>query len=156
VPARGFYTDEELCAQIQATLSLDAVDANWKRIAAAANRAAYADIVRAFAARGYSRAQIDAWEDAAAYQADQALFWALVRGGATKDYDSRLLKELDRREDLKTVGITTGGVLVAPALSATGAGAMDTTADLFSLGDDEMQSWYDAGQGPLNPPAPRW
>lgn len=158
MPAPGFLTDRDLADQVKDTLALDVLDVEspWYKIAIRANAAAYSDIRSILARRGYTIAQIDGWDDGKAYQADQGLFWALVRGGCAKDFDDKFIKMLDRRKDLETVAVVVGGVLVGPVSGRTVSGTTDNPArDTFSMQDADLQDWYRVGEGPTVAPNPR-
>lgn len=158
MPSPGFISDADMLAQIKATLAVDTIDpaSAWPLIARRANAAAYSDIRTALFRRGYTLAQIDAWDDGATFQADQGLYWAIVRGGLAKDYDTKYVMLMDRRAELKTAPVTIGGVLVAGSVAATASGAMATAADTFTMADDDLQDWYEVGEGPVPSPVPRW
>jgi hypothetical protein len=97
----------------------------WTSIISDSNRAAYNDINTALLARGYTAAQIAAWDQGIDFQVDIGLWRALVKGGATKDWgpeSKAYIDELDRRGELALAVITNGGVVVEPVLPATGAG----------------------------------
>lgn len=157
MPAPGFVNDQEIMDQVRATLSIDNLDdaSGWPRTCKAANRTAYGTILRALMRRGYSQAQVDSWDGGIEYQTDIALWYAIVRGGLAKDYDPKYLSLFDRRAELATAMVTAGGVLLIPATPATSSGQLTTTTDLFSLGDDDMQEWYESLEGPTVPPNPR-
>lgn len=116
-----WITDAALKAKLLDVLQKAEVDTSgaWDTIITDANLAAEWDIKQALSARGYTASQIAAWDGAAVYNTDLALFWALVKGGATKSYQPVFIEKLDRREELKTVTVTIGGVRVAPKESGT-------------------------------------
>jgi hypothetical protein len=89
-------------------------DSYWKEIIPDALLRAKADIVNAFASRGYAVAQIDAWDYGASFQTDLALFWALVQGGTTQNYPEGYVDKLDRRAELR--GDRSAGILPPPLI----------------------------------------
>jgi hypothetical protein len=157
MPPPGFITEDELTDQVQATLQLAEIDpaGGWPRTVQAANRAAYGTILRALMRRGFSLEQADQWDDGREFQTDIGLWFAILRGGLSKDYDPKYLEMFDRRPELATATITINGVIVTPAVTASSSGALDTTSDLFSLSDEDLQDWYESFQGPVVPPLPR-
>jgi hypothetical protein len=145
-----FVQDATLLAHVQAVLAVEALDpaTPWTAIAHYANVAAYGQIRRALMLRGLSQAQVDSWDDGAEYQLDLGLFWALTKGGCTKDYDQKFIQALDRRDELKTAYLTTGGAPVVPATSRVARGAMvDSVNDIFALTDRDLWDWEVAALG---------
>jgi hypothetical protein len=97
----------------------------WESIVNDAALSAYNDIAAALAGRGFTAAQIAAWDAGLDFQVSIGLWYALVKGGATKNWgpDAKAyLDSLDRRAELATVPILNGGVLVEPGASEAGAG----------------------------------
>lgn len=94
----------------------------WTDIVTAANVAAANDIAQRLLARGYSAAQIDAWDYRAVFNRDIGLFWALVKGGGLADYSDVGINKLDRRKELDTLAVLIGGAVALPAVDATTGG----------------------------------
>jgi hypothetical protein len=117
------------------TLDLAALPDRWARIAEAANRSAAADIETALQARGYAQSQIDQWDHAAAWNRDQATFWALTRGGGLASYSDTGVNKLDRRKELATVVLTIGGVSVPPPTPGTGVGGGVSAGTMLAVTD---------------------
>lgn len=86
----------------------------WSSLVTVANTQAYGEILSAFALRGYTPTQVDEWDRGAEIQTDQALFFALEKGAGLHTFNDVLVKELDRREALKTLPLTDGGVVLNP------------------------------------------
>lgn len=87
----------------------------WERIVEAAAETAAGDILQALLARGYTAAQVEAWDFRKVYNRDIALFWALTHGGGlSPQHSDRDINKLDRRKELATVLLLIGGVPVAP------------------------------------------
>ena len=151
-----FVQDATLLGQIQSALAVPELDAGtpWQAIAHYANIAAYGQIRAALARRGFSAAQIDAWDDGEQYQLDLGLFWALSKAGSTKDYDRKFIESFDRRKELATVFVTTGGVAVSPATPRVAVGSMAQTVDIFSLDDRDLWAWQLAEASDDFKPAP--
>jgi hypothetical protein len=150
-------SEKDVQEQVKAILSVDAFDvaSGWPRICASAVRSAYGLIYRALAARGYSPAQVAAWDALDDLWSDIAVWFAIVKGGLTKDFDAKYLQLFDRRGELNGILLTIGGVIVGPAVSAVASGKLATADNNFSLADDDLQDWYVAGMGPIVPPSPR-
>jgi hypothetical protein len=111
----------------------------WTEVCADALDAALADIRGALAGRGYTRVQLDAWPQLDPWVRDQALYWALVRGGALEGFDDKFVKALDHREQVKTVVVTdSDGTLVRPAI--IGHGPMKGDEDVF-FEDGKWRHW---------------
>lgn len=123
----------------------EALKPHWKSICAAALQSAYGTIVRAFAARGFSKAQIDQWDFGEEFQRDLAAWFALKRVGVLHpdETSQRQLDDLDRRKELfgdEKEGIPPavmliGGVIVEPAggYGQVSVGPMDTSEDMFVM-----------------------
>lgn len=116
-----WITDEALKTKLLDLLQKAEVDTSgaWDTIITDANLAAEWDIKQALSGRGFSASQIASWDGATVYNVDLALFWALVKGGVTKSYQPVFIEKLDRREELKTVTVTIGGVAVNPSAVAS-------------------------------------
>lgn len=98
---------------------------------------AYRDIADILLGRGYTIAQIDAWDSAKTYNQQLALYWTIILGGVTHDYDEDYLNQLDRREDLKTVVIAAGNVVPDDETTGTTVGKIEGEGDVFSM-DSEI------------------
>ena len=134
----SFLTDPEMMEHLKGVLhqvSTDKTPDYWTNLARWANRNAYRTILDILLGRGYTKAQILAWPSGPDYQRDLGVFWSVVKGGCvnTGDFDSTLLKYLDRREELAEVIITdTDDEVVDPSASSSfGSGALSTTSDIF-------------------------
>lgn len=136
----AWITDQQLKDKLIAVLqkaSLE-VDAPWDEIIPDANKAAYDDIVEPLLKRGYTIDQIDSWDARTTYNIDIGLFWCLVKGGCTKDFDETFIMLLDRRAKLETLEIILDGEIVVPeTLTGSGtikSGAMESDLDHFTIG----------------------
>lgn len=113
-------------ALVTADQVLDAVAASLKVAVAslpayyaapiAANAVAHAsaEIHSRLQRRGYDPSQIDAWDHLEQVSRDQALWYALTRGGAYDGYDRKSLEDLDQRESLDMVFLMIAGKWVKP------------------------------------------
>ncbi len=110
--------------------------------------AGYQDMLGALLNRGFSKAQVDAWDRAAEFNLSQSLYWAMVNGGVTLDQaHPDALKALDRREELKSVLVFVGGVWVQPPAGNPG---LVTTAGPSLAGG--VFAWPDPDDGQLGTP----
>lgn len=96
---------------------------------------AYNQIVSALLGRGYTLAQITAWDDGPNYERRIALFLILSDVGGLGGFDDKFIKTYDCRKDLQTLLLAIGGVFVAPGVAAgpgtVGFGQEDTSRDLI-------------------------
>lgn len=147
----SFVTDAELRNEIASRLKVDGVDlsdADWVPNVSSSNKAAYADIIGALLARGYTAAQIATWDARKTFQLHQGMFWALYGAKGADDPDSERWAKFDRREELKTVALVAGGVIITdPAKAgAVSYGTLNTDADryvrdTYSLGEKTKDGW---------------
>lgn len=130
----AFITDTQLKTLVAAALKkptadLDAVD-YWPVIITECNAAAYNEIVSRLAARGFTTAQIAAWDRGAEFEKRIGLYWALVEGGCLDAFDDKFIERLKTYLDwLDTVAVTNSGELVASKDCNTGA--VNTSGDYF-------------------------
>lgn len=138
-----FIDDDQAKQAVAAQLMQEptALPAAWDTIIPAANNDAYRDIQAALLGRGFSQAQVDAWDRGAAFQTDLASFWSFSRAGVLSPLDAVALRNLDRRKELLTAVVTVDGVVVNPGTSAGQAsyGGFDYTNDL--IGDPACIKW---------------
>lgn len=135
-----FNTDAIILQAVSDTLQAVGVSnlpAQWTNIAAQAHVWAYNTIVSALSGRGFTPAQILAWDRGAEFEGDLAIYRALSRGGALANLDDKFIRTFDRREELKDVFYTTGGAIQDAQGTAgqVGVGDMDTSTDIFQWPD---------------------
>jgi hypothetical protein len=142
----AWLTGGDLMDRVKAVLAIEQMDSptNWTTVCADAAARAAADIRGVLSNRGFSGAQIAAWDSLVAFNASQGLFWALTLGGATKDFDDTFIKQLDVREQLATVNITVGEEDIDPANPPVAGGELSTDADAFKTSDADLARWRDA------------
>lgn len=137
---RGFVRDHLQKSQTEA------LKPNWESICRGALQAAYGYIVRAFAMRGYTKAQIDQWDFGEEYQRDIAAWIALKRLAVISPDNAagqRALDSLDRRkelvgdpkDDIPAALMMIDGEVVDPAgdFGQIHVGTMDTSEDMFVM-----------------------
>ncbi len=110
------FTDDDLKGLIAAATktTVDELPAYWDDVATRANAAAFNLIRVALLKRGFTAAQVNAWDSLDDYRADLALWSAFTKYAVLEEYDQKSLATLDRRKELVDVDVTVGGVLVAP------------------------------------------
>jgi len=135
-----WVSDADLKTRLKDVLQKAAFEVTtvWDTIVPDANLSAYNYIVEALLKRGYTMDQIDAWDSRTTYETDIGLFWCLVKGGCTKDFDETFIMLLDRRLELATVELVIDGEIVTPppdgpltASATVQTGAMRNDNDLF-------------------------
>ena len=76
----------------------------YTRQATTAINNAYSDIRRRMVEKGYSDAQLDAWDDNARFNSDLALFWLLKEAAGLGGYDQEQVQAFDHRKELASPG----------------------------------------------------
>ena len=111
-----WITAGEVTARVADHLSQepDCLAAKWASLVDDALGSATAEITGAMEARGFSPAQVDAWDRRREYSVALAKFWALTAGGGLANYSDTFIAKLDRRKELAGVPFTIGGKLVQP------------------------------------------
>ncbi len=136
-----FLTDDVLTTDLAGSLKkVRAALANyWPLFLTQCHQWAYNEIVSALLARGFTQAQIAAWDRGADFERDLTLYRALVRGAALEDYDLKAVEMLDRRKELCGVLVANGGQWQRPkdTPGTVGSGSFDTSGDLYSLDPDD-------------------
>jgi hypothetical protein len=106
----------------------------WTALITSSHTAAYGEIRRRLTARGYSAAQIAAWDDGAEFELAISIFWCLKKGQGKDDENAKSATPYDRRLELNTVQVTINGIWTPPANALViTTGEMDTSEDLFAL-----------------------
>lgn len=104
---------------------------------------AYSQITSRLGARGWTLAQILAWDLGPTVELELACFRVLSRAAALLNVPDKLLVSLDWREELKTVELTTGGVYQNPlgtaGQPAGGIGSQWNLDDAVPGGDPVMR-----------------
>jgi acetylglutamate synthase len=102
---------------------------------------AYQEIVTVLTDRGYTAAQIAAWDRGAEYNRKIGVCLSLTNIGINHEIDEQRLDRVCKcREELLTIPILIDGVLVDPTGDAAGYGhgTMDTSEDTFVFDDMEL------------------
>lgn len=105
--------DTDLEEQVKAVLEITGTNLNtaWQDLIPYALQRARGIITRALATKGYTSAQIDAWDDLTEFHRDQSVYEILVNASAEQPADQTTIDKLDRREELATVAVMIGGEL---------------------------------------------
>jgi len=132
-----FLSDSEFTTHVAASLKVASSDlaSYWSEIAGKAHQSAYYDIRGALINRGFSAAQVDAWERGAEFERDIGLWWAIIRGGRPAHIDDQMMEALDRRMELKTVAVeVSSGAAQEPGGNQSNivSGTLDTTTDRWT------------------------
>lgn len=135
---------DDVLARVAAALKVpgpDALEPWWLDVCLAALESAAADVRGALLARNFTLEQIDAWAGLDAYVSDQALYWSLVNGAGTEAFDDRFVKQMDRREAIKTAQVTEvndKGLTVLSHSDSVGHGRLKGRCEAFQ---DERGRW---------------
>lgn len=145
----GFLDNDQVKEKLRTRLGIAsfAPGTNWDLIVSDSNDAAINAIKGTLLGRGYTDSQIRSWDRVAEFNADIALFWCLVNGGVTENYDDRMINKLDRRSELVNVDVMIDGKLVQPGGGGgTGGGIRSGTlkndTDLFR---EPSRRWAGSG-----------
>jgi len=148
----SFFTDAQLSQAVKDAIVRPVEEdliPQWGTTITRANREAYGTIVRAFARRGFTKAQIDQWDDGAEFQEALGLWRALtsLRVMIPDSYSQEALDRLDRRVELigdsskgiEPVAFMINGAVVAPdsTWGQVTTGPLDTSNDTFGRLDEE-------------------
>jgi len=136
----GFITDTELTVIVADRLKMSTNQLPpyyTSTILPRASTAAWQEIQGRLLARGFTLAQIEAWDRGAEFQGDLGTWYAIVSSGFYAGFDKETLKLMDRREELDTVQVFTDGVWKRPDDTQGGAtqGAPITTGNIFNWPD---------------------
>lgn len=133
----GFVTDAVVLGRVSDLLGVNVsnLPPKWQTLVQNSNTSAYQEILGRLITRGYTPAQINAWDRGAEFQTDLALFWTLTKGGGLANYSDVFLKALDRRKDLDTVILFVGQQWKATGDTpgTIGSGALDGSRDRFGV-----------------------
>lgn len=134
-----FLSDALLLSDLSDTLNKDqgTLQPYYKTILSQEHAKAYNWLVSALLKRGFTLAQITAWDMGPFYERDLTLYQTLRRTAALQAVDDRLLGTMDvRKEVMELECLAIAGVFQDPAGTAgqVGVGDLDTSQDIFVLG----------------------
>jgi hypothetical protein len=139
----AFLTDDNIEDALVAMLKLESaadLPDYAPEVIPKAHAAGYNEIVRRLSARGFTAAQIAAWDSGDEFERDLSLFWCLVKMATLRaNLDQTVFQALDRRAELKDVPVTNGNVALRPSggIASVGRGDMNQST--------EGQFWYETG-----------
>lgn len=113
-----FLTDDDVRQSVAGLLKMDVAGlaGYWDRLVKECHASAYYDVRGALLQRGFTAAQVDAWDRGAEFERDLTLYWCLVRGGLqVHAISAEQLDRLDRRKELETVLVETAAAPQPPA-----------------------------------------
>lgn len=143
-----FITDTQLAAYLKSALQkpdADFTTGYWPALVTQANLQAYNEILGRLAERGYSAAQIAAWDRGAEFQKALGAFFALtiVKANNPEQYSLQAIQLYDWRDQLtgneqkniKPVGVLNSGVWQDPdgPVGQPTTGAFESDGDLFGV-----------------------
>lgn len=135
-----FITDAVLKTFVAGVLKKPEDDLNnttyWNGTITIANQSATDEIKGRLAARGFTTAQIAAWDRVEEFNKWIGAYNALVAGGALESYDDRFVERFKRwLDELDTVAVLNNGTLQASQDIAEGP--VNTEEDLFVVDDED-------------------
>lgn len=113
-----FLTDADVRLAVAGTLKVDPADlaGYWDDLIRQCHQSAYWDVRGALLQRGFTAAQVDAWDRGAEFERDLTIYWCLVRGGTlVPALSAEALDRLDRRAELAAVLVETAAAPQPPA-----------------------------------------
>lgn len=119
--AGPWYSAAQLKQKVADALKKDVDDLEeyWDNQCADAAATGYSDILGILMGKGYTMAQLDAWDTRVQFSRQQSLFWLLTESSLGIGYDDKEINKLDRRKELQeAVTIMINGEAVKPG--ATG------------------------------------
>jgi len=130
-----FITDDQLKQAVADAMKqpVTSLAPAWDRIKVDANQEAYKDIVGILLNRGFTQAQIDAWDRGAAMQRLQGLYWAFVHGAGLHNFDDRWVNKYDQRANLESVAVSSGGDVSGADAGVAVSGLMNTDDDRYTI-----------------------
>lgn len=143
-----FLSEAKIKQAVADKLSTDVANlaSHWDGIIKAAHVSAYNQIVSRLLARGFTLAQVTAWDDGPEYEKDLSVFRALNDGGSLGAFSDTAIKVMDRRAELDKmgsliiVGVWTRPGNTDPGPGLVGTGSFDTNGATFVPFDPDAQT----------------
>ncbi len=117
-----YVTDQQILTDLAGILKAADVTALltkgpwWSSVVALRHATVYQDIIQALVARGYTQAQIDAWDAGPTYERVLTVYWCLVDNGVLSEAGAAFLEKAERYlKALDLVTLTTAGATTVPA-----------------------------------------
>jgi hypothetical protein len=123
----ALLTDADIKAAVAAALkkaSADDLPAYWDEIVEAAHVSGWQDVLEALLRRGFTAAQVEAWDRAAEFERKQSLYHALLNGGGLESFDLTGVRLYDQSKKLEVIQVYIGGVYTTPANGTAGPGTV--------------------------------
>jgi hypothetical protein len=114
----NFCAWESVREQVASNLRLTAaqLDPAWDNICSHSARRAAAELRSILVIKGYTPAEVAAWDDAFTYSQLLATYFALCSGSALTGFDTKTIEWMDCRPELRqAVALIIGGEAVAPS-----------------------------------------
>lgn len=118
-----------------------ALKSRWIAICTRSVERGWRDLKNRLLVRGYTDAQIEAWDDKVSFTQDQSLFWAFVEGSGLADYSDRDYNKLDHRKEVEDAKflLVIGGIPVVPGQTDAGYGAV--IGGIMTLSEGEVSEY---------------
>lgn len=130
-----YLTDAQIQTSLLPLLKLNdatTLAAYWTTIISDCHQQAYNEVQGRLLERGYTAAQIAAWDRGAELEKDLSLYWCLTKGAGLNGTDDKWIKVLDRRKELETISVSNAGKVVNPGpVGLVGFGTLSTGVGAF-------------------------
>lgn len=124
---------------VRTQIGVDEMDPRWAGIIPPAVGRAWQTIQTALLNKGYTLAQMDAWDFRRSHNLDLATVKSLINGGSLTGYDLEPLMQRERLllDEIKSLpALSVNGVLVFPAATTADGGGL-----VVSGGDMDQCGW---------------
>lgn len=138
-----FTTDAVVKTDVAAALKLASVSDLpdwWDDVIERCHTSAYQEIVGQLLQRGFSKAQVDAWDRGVEFERHLSLYFVFTSPQGHGSFDTNAVKLWDRREDLKSALVYASGAWTNPGESpgTVGNGRMSESVGVFNpIGADD-------------------
>lgn len=125
--AGPWATTDQVSEGVRTQIGVDALDGRWSGIVGPALNRAWQTIQTALLGKGYTLAQMDAWDFRQSHNLDLAVVKALINGGSLTGYDMETLLQRERlllAEIQALPALSINGVLVYPAATTADGGGL--------------------------------
>jgi len=138
----GFLTDVQAREVVANALKKESSSLEnwWFGIVTRANVSGWQEVLGQLVKRGYTQAQVLAWDRGQEFQSDCMLYRALVTGGALEGFSSEFIKAIDRRKELETVQVFINGDFVNPSVGTSGPGQVGS-GPAVGVGRGSLFTW---------------